>query len=122
MAYLELHATDALKRQLMLGDSMSFGRNEDNDVILTDTGVSRHHARITRRGERFLLEDLSSSNGTFLRKQRLEAGRPSELSEGDEIQIGANRLVFHLYRFVSASKAASRAINVWSTNIAQAVA
>ena len=122
MAYLELHATDTPKRQLMLGDSMSFGRTEDNDVILADDGVSRHHARITRRGERFLLEDLSSSNGTFLQKQRLEAGRPSELREGDEIQIGANRLVFHFYRFVSASKAASRAVNVWSANIAQAVA
>ena len=122
MAYLELHATGAPKRQLTLGDSMSFGRNEHNDVILTDDQVSRHHARITRRGERFLLEDLSSSNGTFLRQQRLEAGRPSELSEGDEIQIGCHRLVFHLYRFVSASKAASSVVSAWSANMARAVA
>jgi len=101
---------------------MSFGRNEDNDVILIDDGVSRHHARITRRGERFLLEDLSSSNGTFLKKQRLEAGRPSELADGDEIQIGSHRLVFHLYRFISNAKAASRAVSVWSANVAPAVA
>ena len=122
MAYLELYAKCDTKRQLTLGDAMSFGRNEDNDVVLTDDQVSRHHARITRRGEIFFLEDLSSSNGTFLKEQRLPAGRPSELAEGDEIQIGSARLVFHLYRFISASKAPSKIIARWSENTPQSVA
>jgi pSer/pThr/pTyr-binding forkhead associated (FHA) protein len=103
MAYLELYADDKTRKQFTLGDALSFGRNTDNDVILDDDQVSRHHARITRQGERFLLEDLSSSNGTFLREQRLAAGTPSELVDGDEIQIGSTRLIFHLYRFISSS-------------------
>ena len=53
-----------------------------------------------RHGERFPLADLSSSNGTFLQEQRLAAGTSSELADGDEIQIGSARLIFHLYRFI----------------------
>jgi pSer/pThr/pTyr-binding forkhead associated (FHA) protein len=102
-AYPELYTDDKTGKQFTLGDALPFGRNPDNDVILYDDQVSRHHARITRHGERFLLEDLSSSNGTFLREQRRAAGAPSELADGDEIQIGSARLIFHLYRFISSS-------------------
>lgn len=115
MAYLELYADDKTRKQFTLGDALSFGRNTDNDVILYDDQVSRHHARITRHGERFLLEDLSSSNGTFLREQRLAAGTPSELVDGDEIQIGSTRLIFHLYRFISSSSVVPYAA-AWSQN------
>jgi pSer/pThr/pTyr-binding forkhead associated (FHA) protein len=115
MAYLKLHADYDTSKQLTLGDVLSFGRNTDNDVILYDNQVSRHHARITRHGERFLLEDLSSSNGTFLREQRLSAGTPSELVDGDEIQIGSTLLTFHEYRFISSSSASPCAA-AWSEN------
>jgi hypothetical protein len=115
MAYLEIHADCETERQLTLGDAISFGRHRDNDVILCDDQVSRHHARITRHGENFLLEDLSSSNGTFLRARRLRARTPSELVDGDEIQIGSVRLVFHLYRFISCASTDSYHA-AWSQN------
>jgi hypothetical protein len=96
MAYLEVHADNEAVRQLTLGNVLSIGRQADNDVVLHHGRVSRYHARITRNGERFLLEDLASSNGTFLREQRLPPEVPSELRDGDEIHIGSNHLAFHL--------------------------
>jgi pSer/pThr/pTyr-binding forkhead associated (FHA) protein len=54
--------------------------------------VSRHHARIDVDGRRALLQDLKSSNGTFVRGRRIV--EPVELSDGDEIVIGPVLLVF----------------------------
>jgi len=48
MAYLEVYMDYETGQQLTPGDAVSFGRNTDNDVILCDDQVSRHHGRITR--------------------------------------------------------------------------
>ncbi|WP_028460238.1 FHA domain-containing protein [Chloroflexus sp. Y-396-1] len=68
-------------------------RNFFPDVDLSldggyDAGVSRQHARIICRDGMYLLEDLGSSNGTFLNRQRIAPRRPVELHHGDEIQLG----------------------------------
>jgi pSer/pThr/pTyr-binding forkhead associated (FHA) protein len=115
MAYLELHAGHQTGKKIDLGSTFSLGRASDNDLHLSDQGVSRQHARITRHGECFLLEDLSSSNGTFLREQRLGPGAPSELVDGDEIRIGSTRLIFRLYHFISSSSEIPRP-TTWSPN------
>jgi pSer/pThr/pTyr-binding forkhead associated (FHA) protein len=116
MAYLELHAGHQAGEKIDLGNTCSLGRSPDNDLSLSDERVSRYHARITRCGERFLLEDLDSANGTFLRNERLPSGRPSELVEGDEIRIGVIRLIFHLYRFISSSSSEIPRPVQWSSN------
>jgi len=71
MAYLELHAGHQAGKKNDLGSPFSLGRSPDNNLRLSDQRVSRHHARITRQGERFLLEDLHSTNGTLLRNEQL---------------------------------------------------
>ncbi|MBI4552366.1 MAG: FHA domain-containing protein [Candidatus Latescibacteria bacterium] len=55
-------------------------------------GISRKHAKITEQGGQYLIEDLNSTNYTFVNKQRLDPGQPQPLSPGDEIRLG--RLVF----------------------------
>ncbi len=115
MAYLEICTGDQSGKKIDLGNTMSLGRNEENGVILADSRVSRYHARITRRGEQFLLEDLSSSNGTFLGDRQLAPDIPKELEDGDEIQVGTTRMIFHLYRFLSSSSETPRP-NLWSAN------
>ena len=115
MAYLELCTGPQAGKKIDLGNTFSLGRNSDNDLVLSDQRVSRYHARITRRGESFLLEDLTSSNGTLLKKKLLPPGIPSELVEGDEIEIGVTRLIFHLYRFISSSSEIPRSV-LWSPN------
>jgi len=58
---------------------MVFGRHPECDKVLSNPSVSARHARLTRQGDGFLLEDLGSSNGTYVNGQRLEK---SDLGEG----------------------------------------
>jgi hypothetical protein len=69
----------------------SIGRESDNDIILKDSEISRSHARISRKGGAYVLEDLGSINGTFVNKQPLTA--PRALVAGDEIGLGTNVVV-----------------------------
>ena len=51
-------------------------------------GVSRRHAKIHQKGNRFFIEDVGSANGTFLNGQRLTPYLPHPLQTGDELQLG----------------------------------
>jgi DNA-binding winged helix-turn-helix (wHTH) protein len=62
------------------------GRVEDGAVWIESPTVSRRHARILVEGEKAILEDLASKNGTFLRGQRIAA--PTPLRDGDVIRLG----------------------------------
>ncbi len=53
-----------------------------------EKGVSRHHAKITRRGREVFIEDLGSVNGTFLNRKMLIPYLPRTLKSGDELQLG----------------------------------
>jgi DNA-binding response OmpR family regulator len=64
-----------------------------NDIVITSKRVSREHACIQREGWRLILEDLGSTNGTFLNDERLLA--PAQLRDGDRIEIGDVTFVFH---------------------------
>jgi pSer/pThr/pTyr-binding forkhead associated (FHA) protein len=73
-------------REIPLAGAMTIGRGDDADLTLGDTGISRSHARITPEGVSAVIEDLGSSNGTFVNTQRVED--PRRLRDGDEIQLG----------------------------------
>ena len=69
------------------------GRGGDNDVVLIDREISRHHAEIRAEGQDFVLADLGSTNGTFVNEQRV--ARPTRLRDGDRISLaGRVDLVF----------------------------
>ena len=57
-------------------------------------GVSRHHARFLRRPEGWFLEDLQSTNGTYLNEVRLLPHRPVRLNSGDLVRFGQLTLIF----------------------------
>ena len=72
----------------------SFGRAVGNDVVLVDDRVSRRHATIHAQGEQeFLLVDLGSRNGTYLNGRRVN--QPTQLRDGDHLQVGPFTLIFH---------------------------
>ena len=72
-------------------NEISIGRSKDNDVIFTDSTVSRNHARIIMTSEGYLLTDLGSYNGTKLNGESIQ----SALLQHDElIRIGHNKLTF----------------------------
>ncbi len=62
------------------------GRDVTNDVVIGDAEVSRQHARITRTPGGYVLEDLGSTNGTFVNGERLTT--PRVLNPGDLIAFG----------------------------------
>ena len=76
--------------QLQKGESLTIGRRDDNDVIIEDPAVSGHHAKIDSLGERFVLIDLKSKNGTFVNEQLIDS---HWLNDGDAIAIGGHALI-----------------------------
>jgi hypothetical protein len=70
---------------------LSIGRGLDNDLVIDDPRVSRHHAQITFRHSHYLLRDLRSTNGTFVNDQPVEA---VVLASGDIVSIGGFELEF----------------------------
>ena len=73
-------------------DSTSIGRESDCDIVLNEDGVSRHHARIRRDGDDFVLEDLDSRNGVRINGQRIE--KPQTMKSQDRIGISSLILLF----------------------------
>jgi DNA-binding SARP family transcriptional activator len=70
------------------------GRHPDNDVVLGDDEVSRHHAVVVDTGGSFVITDLRSANGVYVQRQRI---RPSvTLADGDSVRIGGHTLTFHV--------------------------
>jgi TolB protein len=79
-------------QQVSLKDELRIGRAPDNDVKLTDQMVSRHHALVQRREGGYLLTDLGSANGTYVRGVRLT--EPYSLSQGDVFAVGGTEMLF----------------------------
>ena len=75
-------------RSLTAGRGAAIGRHPDiNHAILDDARVSRRHARISRRNGRLFVEDLNSSNGTFLNQRRLKPFDKMPVSPGDRLRL-----------------------------------
>lgn len=66
-------------------DDVLLGRQSDCDVVIDDTGVSRHHARILRQGDKHILICLGARNGTVVQGNRVPH---AELHDGDFVQLG----------------------------------
>ena len=71
---------------------VTLGRHPDSDIFLDDITVSRNHAEIFREGLVPRVKDMGSLNGTYLNSRRVEE---AGLKDGDELQIGRFKLVFH---------------------------
>ncbi|MCL4252871.1 MAG: FHA domain-containing protein [Anaerolineae bacterium] len=67
-------------------DAITLGRDITNDITINDPEVSRHHLRITRGADGYTIEDLGSTNGTFINGQRLTGSRA--MNRGDMIGLG----------------------------------
>ena len=73
-------------------DTITIGRSDDADLTLADTKASSIHARVTRlESGVVILEDLESTNGTYVNKERVEQ---APLRSGDLIKIGRSLIVF----------------------------
>jgi hypothetical protein len=108
-AKLVIHRGRSVGKEFPLNEDEShIGRWDADGGIFPDVDldsddpeakVSRRHARITRRGEQYFIEDLGSTNGTFLnRGRRLLPGDRQQLRDGDEVIVGKTFLRFHVVK------------------------
>jgi hypothetical protein len=75
-----------------LSDGALLGRGEQADIRLEDTFASSQHARLAPHGDVIVLEDLGSTNGTYLNDEPLRGPQP--LHPGDRIRIGDSQFTF----------------------------
>ncbi len=69
------------------------GRAVECDVVITSKSVSREHTRLRRDGRRWLVEDLGSTNGTYLNGERII--NSLTLRDGDSLKVGDVAFIFH---------------------------
>jgi pSer/pThr/pTyr-binding forkhead associated (FHA) protein len=74
------------------GEVTTIGRAVECDIVITSKRVSREHARLVRDGRRVMLEDLTSTNGTFLNDELIL--EPMELRDGDLVSVGDVKFTF----------------------------
>jgi len=70
---------------------MSVGRKPDNDIVIDNPAVSGHHCRLSLEGGAYFVEDLASTNGTYVNDKRVQK---SGLRHGDMVGIAKHALVF----------------------------
>jgi PAS domain S-box-containing protein len=96
-----------LGRVLPLPRTVSVGRNDDADLVLGDSSMSRRHAQFTVDGATVTVKDLGSRNGCFLNGTRVSE---AELRDGDQLRLGATMLHFHASGPAGVGAAAAQAL------------
>jgi len=87
---LKFHAA-VIKEFPLEKTPVTIGRKPDNDIVIDNMAVSGHHAKITLQGDNYIVEDLQSTNGTFLNEKKI---LNSGIKHNDAIIIGQHSLVF----------------------------
>jgi pSer/pThr/pTyr-binding forkhead associated (FHA) protein len=92
MPKLLLKFNAAVIREIPLDQpALTVGRKPDNDVIIDNPAVSAHHCRIAVRGGTYFVEDLESTNGTYVNEKRI---KKSGLHNNDVVGVAKHSLVF----------------------------
>jgi pSer/pThr/pTyr-binding forkhead associated (FHA) protein len=88
--YLE----DPLENEHLLENEITcLGRALESDIVILNNRASREHAQIRREGRKVFLEDLGSTNGTFLNGERITGSL--QLRDGDQVLVGDVTFTFH---------------------------
>jgi pSer/pThr/pTyr-binding forkhead associated (FHA) protein len=72
-------------------EQLNIGRNPKNDILIDNMAVSNFHATVKKVMNTYFIEDLNSTNGTFVNERKIVK---YELLDGDEIIIGKHSLLF----------------------------
>lgn len=80
-----------IKRVTLTRENYMIGRRTDCDLVLNDRTVSNHHARIMHKAAEYLLEDMGSTNSTFVNKRAI---KEHWLQDGDILQIGRHIIAY----------------------------
>jgi pSer/pThr/pTyr-binding forkhead associated (FHA) protein len=95
-------------RQIELRGPVVLGRDHSADVVLEDGQISRRHARVTPSSTGIVVEDLESTNGTFVNQDEVHS--PVQLAPGDELLVGVTVMQLRSPDQVRAQASAVRAV------------
>src|SRR6266851_2763085 len=90
MTRLILKLEDQVLKECAVGLRATIGRLSDNTVVIDNAAVSGHHACVFSDGDQLVVEDLQSSNGTFVNGTRVSR---HTLLHGDVVQVGKHKIV-----------------------------
>jgi predicted component of type VI protein secretion system len=94
--FLDIKSGDSVKQYQLCRKQMTIGRSSDNDIVLDDMDVSRHHAGLLWDDDVLRITDHTSSNGTIVNGEKIKPDMPYTMKDGDVIHIGSNLLIVHL--------------------------
>ncbi len=94
-AYLIVLAGSGVGEMHKIGNERVLGRGREAQLRFLDDGISRVHCRVYRDGDKLLVEDCGSRNGTFCNGEQLT--NPRALQDGDKIQIGRTTILKFTY-------------------------
>ncbi len=91
MLKIELKFKDSVLKTIVFDkEVISIGRHSDNDIHIDSLSVSSQHARIVKYHKKYMIEDLDSTNGTYLNKKKISK---EKLADNDVITIGKHTLI-----------------------------
>lgn len=70
----------------------TIGRAQDSDIVIDDPYLSSKHALISKKGNRIVIQDLHSTNGTFVNGKKIK--KPTALRDKDEVVLGGKKFLF----------------------------
>src|SRR5437870_2054792 len=92
MPKLTLQFGDHVLKEVPIGPhGVKIGRLPDNTIMIDNPAVSSHHARVIQDGSQYVAEDLGSTNGTYIKDNRITR---QTLEHGDELIVGKHKIVF----------------------------
>ena len=75
-------------------EKYTLGRGEANSITILDAGMSKSHARVIKAEGKFYIEDLGSTNGTYINGMKLPPNQKYELRHNSQIALGNSIVVF----------------------------
>jgi pSer/pThr/pTyr-binding forkhead associated (FHA) protein len=81
-------------KSIPLVAKLTIGRSRDNNLVIDDKMASRFHAVVQKIKNEFFLQDLNSTNGTYVNKVRVPRGKYVKLHRKDVIRIGRTEITF----------------------------
>ncbi len=89
-----IRGTPQGSRYFISQPEMILGRDPAVDLSITDSSISRKHAKLEKKGDQVILSDLGSSNGTFVNDKKVNPGEPITLVKEDMVKVGNSILKF----------------------------
>lgn len=90
MIRMSISGPEHAEQEMVFDQNCTIGRAQDNQLRINDVAVSAHHAMLLQEGDRLVVQDLESTNGTIVNDKQID--RETELYIGSEIRIGETSL------------------------------